>query len=304
MVSKICGAPQHLHHPLNNIQPQLPHPLDTQKAAMEQEICRMATQDALNNTNQPSLLVRKSSIENSEAVKNNPITPKKVKQNPLDNQHFNKEKSVIMNSLRRREKKHDHLHNKPPASNVYHPTDYFDSDVSSQSEHEDLSDTTIIFDTSIKCGPQYQATIPDRCTGDFSSRYPVQEQQGESPFLIVEVDNYTKKPIVPVYQSVRGIEELSYAPNPGTRLVVQIQKRSLKNYLEWDPSVSSKQEFINKVYFLSKLVQQEYNLELYERDFLEYFQICKMNKELFCATIHNDMSPFIDFVHKKRAQAN
>lgn len=166
-----------------------------------------------------------------------------------------------------------------------------DSSSSSSVEYEEW--TSIIFDTSIKRGWEYQAYIPDRHTGNFCRDYSAAIDFEGERLTVVEIENYTR-------DQGKSNQKLFYRRKAGDKLQIILQPRTTVEYLEWDPSISSKREFMTQCFFLSKFVEENYDLSLSNKDLLEYFQICRMNKDLFCSSICNDFNPFIDFVQQKR----
>lgn len=235
--------------------------------------------------------------------------------------NFNKRNSVIMGTRRTRAKTRSRTSRQKQAQSLSRRgttavAEQIEAKESKMEEaEEDDEYTSILFDTSIKRGAEYQAALPDKYTGDFSRNYPTFDVQSTKLSILVEVDNFSLKdsPATTVKgrkasksnaaQEELPSSDLLYSRKLGSTLVVELEKRNSGRQIAWDPKVSSTQEFVDSCFFLGKHIKENYGLFFSRRDFLDYFEICNMNLNLFCATIYNDLSPFIDFVQRKRTKS-
>ncbi len=141
-----------------------------------------------------------------------------------------------------------------------------------------LQDFNKIYDMTIKLGSQYQAFIPNISeSGLPQNTYKVYGYRYNKDFS----------------------QPVCFHKDEETNILIHINKRTLHEYLEWDPShfCNDFKSMCNQVFHF---VKQYYDVELSEFDILEFFRICKMNRGIFLGSIYNDESPFLEFIRAKR----
>ena len=141
-----------------------------------------------------------------------------------------------------------------------------------------------IYDMTINKGTDYQAQIP---------YYGSSNNKDMHTFKIY---GYTNRQ----FQG-NNYGTLGYEKDNEEVLIVKVPKRSIGEYIEWDP-LQCNNEFKVLCHRVIQYIRQNYNIEFKEYDILEYYRICRMNKGIFLNSIHGDYSPFLEFVRNKRAK--
>ena len=83
--------------------------------------------------------------------------------------------------------------------------------------------------------------------------------------------------------------------------MIDLPKRTTTEYLEWDPNLFN-DEFKLLCLRVQQYIKLHYDLEFSNFEIHEFYRICKMNKGIFLTSIHNDESPFLEYVRLKRSK--